>query len=358
MDRILRSLLAAVPDDPATAGRILQSVSLEQWPKLFEHSIRHGVSGVLEPYLDAGTVPPAVWEAFLLHNTDHLLTFRSLSRSLEEIVSWMDAADVRVCGLKGPALATRLYEDPSARVSTDLDLLVVPNDFERAVHVLRAHGYVGKSDATTSYLLKHSHHLDFSKDDAASIELHFQTYVGFGVTISASALMDRAVEYGLSPRCRMLVPSPEDELMYLAVHAAGHSFVRLAWLYDMKMLLRRHPSLNWDAVVGRSEQAEISTAVGFAIELLRRWLQMPLAEEAKMFRRRGARALAANAMLRVAATETDRSALSNLKGLVFTALLCNRASSAGWLLQHHILRSVRRRAHRASPEWVPASWSG
>jgi hypothetical protein len=357
MDRLLRSVMAALPDDPTSASRILRTVPTEQWPSLFEQSIRHGVSGVLEPCLDAERVPPETWAAFLLHNTDHLLSFRSLTRSLEEIVSWMDAADVRVCGLKGPALATRLYDDPSVRVSTDLDLLVLPEDFERAVDVLRAYGYIGGSDATTSYLLKHSHHLDFSKDDAASIELHFQTYVGFGVTVPASALMDRAIEYQVTPRCKVLVPSAEDELMYLAVHAAGHSFVRLAWLYDMKMLLRKHPHLNWDAVVARSEQAGISTAVGFAVGLLTRWLQMPRAAAAA-FRRRGVRLAAANAMLRIAATETDRSALSNLKGLVFTALLCNRASSAGWLLQHHILRSVRRRAHRMSPQWVPTSWSG
>jgi hypothetical protein len=87
MDRILRSLLAALPDDPESANRILQSVPTDHWPSLFEHTIRHGVSGVLEPYLDAETVPPATWKSLLLHNTDHLLSFRSLSRSLEQIVS-------------------------------------------------------------------------------------------------------------------------------------------------------------------------------------------------------------------------------------------------------------------------------
>jgi len=358
MDSILRSLLAALPDDTASASRIIQSVRAEQWPTLFEHSIRHGVSGLLEPFLDAETVPPPTWKAFLLHNTDHLLSYKSLTRSLEEIVSLLDGAGIRVCTLKGPALAARLYDDPAVRVSTDLDLLVDPNDLERAARALRANGYIGASDATTSYLLQHSHHLDFSKEDAASIDLHFQAYVGFGVRVPAYALMDHAVEYALTDSCHVLVPSPEDELMYLAVHAAGHSFVRLAWLYDMKMLLRKNPRLNWHAVVSRSERAGISTAVGFAIELLTRWLDMPLLDEAKMFRRRGVRVVAANAMLGIAATETDRSAVSNLKGLVFTALLCNRAASAGWLLQHHVLRSVRRRAHRVGPQWLPASWSG
>ena len=263
-----------------------------------------------------------------------------------------------MCALKGPALASRLYDNPAARVSTDLDLLVAPGDLDHALRALRAYGYVGRSDATTSYLLQHSHHLDLAKPGAAPIELHFQSYVGFGVTVPATALMGRAVEYAFTERCHVLVPSPEDELMYLAVHAAGHSFVRLSWLYDMKMLLRKTHQFNWDAVARRSHDAGISIAVGFAIRLLTEWLGMPLGDAARMFPRRGLRVVAAHAMLDIAATETDRSALSNLKGLLFTALLCNRATSAGWLVQHHILRSVRRRAHRVSPQWLPASWSG
>jgi hypothetical protein len=358
MDSTLRALLAALPDDAASFNQVIRSIRAESWPELFEESIRHGVSGLLESHLNAEAVPPEIWKAFLLHNTDQVLVYRELARSLDEVVATLNEAGIRVCTLKGPALASRLYDEPAIRVSTDLDLLVAPDDLDRAVRALRARGYVGGSEATTSYLLRHSHHLDFAKTGAAAIELHFQAYVGFGVTVPASALLDRAVEYAFSDHCNVLVPSVEDELMYLAVHAAGHSFVRLSWLYDMKILVMKNPQLNWDDVVNRSDRLGISTAVGFAIELLTRWLGMPLADVAKKFPTRGMRAGVANAMLAKAATETDRSPLSNLKGLLFTALLCNRVGSAAWLVQHHLLRSARRRVHRVSPDWVPASWSG
>jgi hypothetical protein len=44
------------------------------------------------------------------------------------------------------------------------------------------------------------------------------------------------------------VLAPADELVYLAVHAATHRFLRLVWLYDLKLL------------AGRLSRAEIETA--------------------------------------------------------------------------------------------------
>jgi len=50
---------------------------------------------------------------------------------------------VRVAVLKGPFLARELYGDPGARVSNDIDLLVAPGDFDRAVGALESLGYAG-----------------------------------------------------------------------------------------------------------------------------------------------------------------------------------------------------------------------
>ena len=98
MDSILRSLLVALPDDAASAKRIVRRVPHSDWPALFEHAIGHGVSGLLEPFLDAETVPAPIWKALLLHNTDDALSYRTLARSLEEIVSRLDGERIpRVC---------------------------------------------------------------------------------------------------------------------------------------------------------------------------------------------------------------------------------------------------------------------
>jgi hypothetical protein len=63
-------------------------------------------------------------------------------------------------------------------------------------------------------------------------------------------------------------------------------------------------------------------------------------------------------MLPYASRVSSRAPIDNLKGLLFTAMLCDRPQSTLWLLQHHILRSVRRRAQRTAPRMLPESWSG
>jgi hypothetical protein len=281
-----------------------------------------------------------------------------LIRTLEKTASAFAEVGVRTCALKGPALSARLYGDPAIRSSIDLDFLVAPEDLDRAVSVMRALGYSGKSDATAAYLLRHSHHLQFARHGATSIELHFQTYAGFGVTLSAAALMDRAVDYAFREHTTLLIPSPEDEFLYLAVHAAGHSFARLLWLYDMKILLQKNPGLDWDQIEKRSRAAEVSTAVGFAVKLLMKWLDMPLAHVSRKFSHHNLRLGAADLTLPMASRAWSPSPLDNFKGLFFTAMLCDRPRSTVWLLQHHMLRSARRRAHRTMPAMLPESWSG
>jgi hypothetical protein len=47
----------------------------------------------------------------------------------------------------------------------------------------------------------------------------------------------------------------------------------------------------------------------------------------------------------------------NFGGLLFTSMLCDRVGSGAWLLQHHILRSTKRRLKRAAPTYLPENWS-
>ena len=358
MDSTLRSLLAALPDDRTSAADILGALSTDGWSSLIDQAAFHSVLNVIVPYIDVALVPASLRDWMVTRNAVLLALQEPLIRSFEATIAAFDRAGVPVCALKGPALSARLYGDPAVRSSMDLDLLIAPQDLDRAVSLMNQLGYVGKSEATVAYLLRHSHHLHFAKPGSTAIEVHFQAYAGFGVTLPSAALMDRAVTYRFSETATVLVPAPEDELIYLAVHAAGHSFARLLWLYDMKILIQKHPRLDWDQIVSRSRNAEVSTVIGFAVRLLTEWLNVPLAAVAGRFSRRSLRSGAADLLLPLASRTASPSALDNLKGLLFTSMLCDRPRSTAWLLQHHILRSIRRRAQRVAPQVLPQSWSG
>ena len=358
MDSLLRTLLVALPDDPDALRAAVRSVSIDDWPSFLERLNHHGLTGVVSPYLDETVVPKAMRPAVDRQTAVRLMWGERLVQSLEEVVQWFDAAAIRVCVLKGPVLASRLYNDATARSSIDLDLLFAPEDFEQAVAILRDHGYSYGSEETASYLRRHSHHLQFSKPGALAIEAHFQAYAGFGMTLPASALLDRAVPFAFGRRGSVLIPAPEDEYIYLSIHAAGHYFVRLLWLCDLKLLLLKNPSIDWDAIAARAGAAGVATPVGYATELLTEWLALPLASVASRFPHRGLRRSLADALLPMASNASSLSRLDNLKGLLFSAMLCDRPRSTVWFLQHHLLRSVRRRAQRTVPGILPESWAG
>jgi len=358
MESILRSWLTALPDDPTSLEEITRSFTVVDWSELLEYALFHGVIGVVAPHVDRPGIPEEIRDRFAQRHAISRAFQESVATSLETVAGMLDAAGLRCCALKGPALSARLYGDPAIRQSMDIDLLITPGDVARASAAMADLGYVGKSQATVAYLLRHGHHLTFAKPGVPLVELHFHSYAGFGVTLPASALMERAVPYRFADRSTVLVPAPEDEFVYLALHAAGHSFARLVWLYDLKLLLRRNPDLDWDAVAHRAQDAHVGTAVGYAARLLTKWLNVPLADVAGRLSRRGVRRGAADVLLPYASRVLSRSPLDNLKGLLFTAMLCDRPQSTAWLLQHHILRSVRRRAHHTMPNLLPESWSG
>jgi Uncharacterised nucleotidyltransferase len=60
----------------------------------------------------------------------------------ERVAAALEGAGIPAIALKGPIMARALFGDPGLRVTSDIDLLVSPADFARAVQVLRGQGYV------------------------------------------------------------------------------------------------------------------------------------------------------------------------------------------------------------------------
>jgi hypothetical protein len=64
------------------------------------------------------------------------------------------------------------------------------------------------------------------------------------------------------------VPSPEDELVYLAIHAASHRFGRLAWLLDVRFAVERMSPRALETAAARAESWGVARALSLAGELL------------------------------------------------------------------------------------------
>ena len=137
----------------------------------------------------------------------------------------------------------------------------------------------------------------------------------------------------------------------------SHSFIRLVWLYDLKLFVRRHPSLDWAAVARAAQSLGVAAAVAYTARLLNRWLAVDGMLFPEPFMRRGLRAHLADWLLAEASRPQPVSARDNLGGLLFTALLCDTTRRGVSLVGHHGWRTLRRRLRRLAPGYLPEEWS-
>ena len=358
----LLQLLQVLPEHPDRfRDRLVALTSGEDpftWWDLIDAASYHGVLNLLDwslvPDVD---IPRPAHEAAQQRLAVQHIWHGHLMSGLRNAVSALAAAGVPVCAVKGPVLAERLYPAPEARHCLDLDLLVRPEDFDRAVETLTQVGYKTGDPLTISYLRRYSHHLELSGTGLAPIELHFRAYAGFGAELPAEVLFDRAAPFRLSDKISVVTPSPEDEFVYLSVHAAGHSFIRLVWLYDLKLLLRHYPQLDWERVAATAQRFGVIGPVAYGTQLLQWWLGVPLPNLPKGLRHRTVRSKMADWLLDEVSRPQPKSMRDNFGGLLFTSLLCDRVTAGGWLFQHHVLRSARRRLRQMAPTVLPERWS-
>lgn len=238
---------------------------------MFERAELHGLAGVVyDAWLASGTPLPADLARKLdarriareLDHGAHLAILQRVDRALV-------GAGLRAVVLKGPLLAERFYARPSARATSDIDLLVTEYALERTAAALVDIGYVASDDPREEWYRREHHHLHLAHPHALPLELHFHAYRGFGHTMHSAPLLARSGPISGVVLAAISVLAAEDEVVYLAVHAAAHRFVRLGWLFDLVLLIATMPDDALVAARTRARAAGYGRVLAFAAELLR-----------------------------------------------------------------------------------------
>jgi hypothetical protein len=308
---------------------------------LLGRAVDHGLLSAV-----ATCLPPG--DAALRLRFDRLATAARLRDArnravLEEALAALASAGITPIALKGPVLADRLHAEPALRASTDLDLLVREADLDRAAEALGAVGF-GRGDAEVdAYQRRRHHHLHLHRPPGPDVELHFRAHSAFGVFPEAEPWA-RALTWRTGRGTPVVVLAAEDELVYLAVHAAGHLFQRAGWLLDVWLLLERHPALDWAAVADRARAYGCRRPLAYALLALRD-LGAPVPPGPHLALAARRRHLAD----RLSAAAVPRLQRSRRLGVAlwvaFHLVLMDRATSAaGWIGGEALLR-LRRAAH-------------
>jgi hypothetical protein len=350
----LASLLASLPRSPERFRALAADVA--DWDALLEAAALHGVDGVLVHHLAAHDVawPAHTREDWLGRQAFERLAQRRVGRVLDEALGALGREGVIVCPLKGPLLEARLYPEGALRRSSDVDLLIARADLEPALRALASIGYRVGTQARLAHELAHEHHVLLTRAHDPPIELHIRALAGFGATLPAEPLLlaASAAPRPGAPTCVRL--APEDELVFLLVHAAGHLFERLGWLYDVKRLLEVEGVPEPARLRARARAHGLERALAFAATWTARELDVPL----DLGPGDGRGTTLAEAWVRWAHARPRTGAERTASWLAYHASLADDRRAAARHVAHHVARVGMRRAHRWAPDRVPAWWAG
>jgi hypothetical protein len=228
----------------------------------------------------------------------------ALEATLIEIASLLDRNDIQFLVLKGPAVGRLAYPDPGVRFFGDLDLLVPPKQFDRAVQLLTDLGwYRPFTEHRPGFIRRFGKGTNFVTPSGSPIDLHCTLIEGpIGQRIDANQLLATCSTITLGRR-RLPALGTEERLLHACVEAAAaDKRPRIVTLRDVAQMalapsldLKRMQRLagRWTAGLVVAEALRLAWSVFDLTEmtpiLAWAWRYQPTAEETltlDLYRRR------------------------------------------------------------------------
>lgn len=226
----------------------------------------------------SNAIPEGIKERLSAFYQSHVQENLFLSFKLTEVVSLLEKNGIPVLSLKGPTLAIQAYGDPALRHYVDLDILVQPRHFDKAIELLLCNGY--KSDISSGplkrKLLFFTRKKDlslFSSGNRVRVELHWKlSGTHFSMPFELNQLWNRMDSLKMGGT-ELRVLAFNDLFVYLCLHGARHGWERLAWICDLHELIRRREAtkgpINWDEVRQHAKNHGCEKVVGLGLFLVR-----------------------------------------------------------------------------------------
>lgn len=263
MTREFDFLLAAVrrffrPEPP------LPSVEGLDWSEILRLADRHAVKAFLRH-----ACPTPELRDVALDLAHFNLT---LSAELVKLLDLFEQQALEVVSLKGPSLGVALYGDQALKSSSDLDLLVRPDDALRAIRALQANRYrmasVPHWPADNAYLRDPNRELSFTDPAGAlKIDLHWGLLPNYYPRLIEDAELWGKLRSVRWARTHARTLAPEHQLLFLCAHGTKHLWERLGWICDTARLIQVETELNWSEVFARARRTDTRRMVSLGLLL-------------------------------------------------------------------------------------------
>lgn len=229
------------------------------------------------------SVPPEVERCVAMLALDREFRMRLLRDRLEESLTALSGAGIKVMLLKGAALAASVYHSFADRPMRDVDILVRPERAEEARAVMIGLGWTADASLPGDRSYATHHHLPPLRDTAGSgmwLEIHRGLAPRghpFRFTEEELWRAARGVEVGRAP---VVVMHPLHHAVYLAIHFAwSHLLKTGAWhcFRDLGTLAAAR-LFDWDDLVGLASEWGASSCCYWTLRLAAKFSDLPVSD--------------------------------------------------------------------------------
>ena len=263
-----------VPNAARDLGAIVASLDLSDWDYILARGREHrflpllnwtlGQSGALEK------VPLATRQTLAETNRQQTLRALAVQRELLLLHRLLEEAVIAHVFLKGAYLAQVTYPHPALRPMRDLDVVVHPQDAERAHEALVVAGYTPLKAAPgmIAAYVEQQKHLPglISPSRKITIELHVHVDQPGGVLAGLDAFMN-ITTHKLGGEMLPFM-DPTDLLIHLCVHAANfHGFNNGPLIIADIGFLLQNANLDVEQIMMRSAELGVGKPVALTLAL-------------------------------------------------------------------------------------------
>jgi hypothetical protein len=260
-------------------------VLVDQWSPLVEAATRQGLGPMLLHTLrqgDALTLLPT--DALARLRSDGAQTAATNSLAQATATEWsrrFAEASIPAIWIKGVALELTVYPHPGLRPMTDIDLLVSPEDVDRAVRAVETH--TGNKGVHLPQGIDRHAVVYAGPNGLVRMELHWSLVdlPGLGMAEDTAWFLSQW-EVRRTGEAELLVLRPEAHLLYLCAHAEilhGEADFRLLRYFDLHRLVTCSDQIQWATLVAQAASCGWTYATERALSIAQQYFSTPLPDE-------------------------------------------------------------------------------
>ena len=278
-----------------TQAEATQIKSLAQTPIHWDHLMatahKQGVLPLVTSTLrqhSGNLLPPPVQELMTQRSQSVAMRNLWLTQELISVLKAFKSAHILALPFKGPTLATLAYGGIALRQFLDLDILIPRHQIPLAKQLLLESGYQTKLSLSAqeeeNYLHTQLGYDFFDARRGLSVELHWnllQRWLSYPSRVDEIWEQPQPIQM---TGMKVHTLATHHLLPYLCAHATKHGWMELKWICDVAELIRHHPDLDWDRILGQAESLRslrmLLLGLGLAQHLL--GTQLPQEIEARI----------------------------------------------------------------------------